>query len=105
MTRDAIETWLNGRTPARPGALAAEMTASVNNCPDHVLAGLFTMAESMGALGLATLSRVAAGEPASPQLAMKLLAADAFVTYAFEAAAEEGVEVTLLALSLLKAAA
>lgn len=105
MTRASIERWLSERTPQRPAALATQMTRSVASCPVAALDAAPSMAEAMGVLGLATLTTVAAREPASSEVALELLAADAFVTYAFEAAADEGVPVAPLALKLLHAAA
>jgi len=105
VTRAAIESWLTTRRPARPEALAVQMTRSITSCPDAPLAASASMAAAMGALGIATLASVTARTQPSPQLALELLAADAFVTYAFEAAAEEGVDVPALALHLMQAAA
>ena len=105
MTRAAALAWLAARAPARPAALAAEMTRLIGECPDASFAAAGTMADAMGALGLFVLGGVAAGGPASPELALALLAADAFVTYTFEAGAEEGVAIHTLAHHLLHEAA
>lgn len=104
MTREKIEAWLAARTPSRPAALAQRMTQFVHDCPPSSLEGSASMAACMGSLGLHALSRVNEERSATPEQAMELLAADAFVTYAFEAAAEEGVAIEPLALHLLGAA-
>jgi hypothetical protein len=102
---ETIEAWLASRLPARPAALAAQMTRSVAACPRGALEAATTMADALGVLGAATLRAVASQERASAELALELLAADGFVTYAFEAAAEEGVDVGPLAARLLGEAA
>lgn len=104
MTREAIEHWLAARTPNRPPALATQMSRFIAECPAAELNGATTMAAAMGALGIHAVSRVAGEREPSEGQALELLAADAFVTYAFEAAAEEGVDVMPLALHLLRAA-
>ena len=101
MTHERVQSWLGARRPARPAALEAQMSRSVQQCPAPVLEAAPTMAEAMGLLGLRSLASVAGREPDGPQLAMDLLAADAFVTYAFEAAAEEAVGVQPLVTRLL----
>lgn len=102
MTRNDALVWLSNRAPARPDALALHMMLSVRDCPDGAIDRAPTMAEAMGALGVAALSAVTAGQAEGPDLALQLLAADAFVTYAFEAAAEEGVSVGPLVEQLLR---
>jgi len=57
------------------------------------------MTEAMRVLGLTTLATVGTGD--DDQTALTLLAADAFVTYAFEAAAEERLPVAPLVSRLL----
>lgn len=104
MSRARIETWLAAREPARPDALARQMSALIAACPDADLDQVSGMAVAMGALGIFSVRRVNAGRDASAGLALELLAADAFVTYAFEAAAEEGVDMLPLAMHLLVAA-
>ena len=101
MTHEHVRSWLGARRPERPAALEAQMARSLEACPGHVLAAAPTMTEAMGLLGLRSLASVAGREPDGPQLAMELLAADAFVTYAFEAAAEEAVGVQPLVTRLL----
>jgi hypothetical protein len=104
VTRARIEVWLASREPSRPAALAAQMTRQIIECADDDINAAATMAEAMGTLGLCAVARVNEERTTSSDLALELLAADAFVTYAFEAAAEEGVDVMPLALRLLRAA-
>lgn len=99
MTRDAVAAWLAARRPAPPAALAARLTHALAAYSEERLRAAGTMAEAMADLGLATLAGLKGGE--SAELALDLLAADGFVTYAFEAAAEEGVNVESLATRLL----
>jgi len=105
MTHGEALLWLADRSPARPDALVLKMMQSVKDCPSAVLELAPTMADAMGSLGLAALAAVTAAGSEGPDLALELLAADAFVTYAFEAAAEEGVSVAVLVDRLLHEAA
>jgi hypothetical protein len=81
MTRREVLAWLDARRPAPPRALRARLEAAVTDSdeplPDH-----------LAAMSRTLLSRVAATPAAGRELALDLLAADAFVTYAFEAQAE-----------------
>ena len=103
MKRDQVELWLIARRPERPFPLAVHMSECVQQSVAEVEAAP-TMAEAMGALGIATLRRVVARKSSGERHAMELLAADAFVTYAFEAAAEEGSSVPPLVAELLQQA-
>ncbi len=67
MTRGEVLAWLESRRPAPPEAL------------------------HLSAVGRELLARVAASPRGGRELALDLLAADAFVTYAFEAQAEADV--------------
>ena len=104
MSRARIEAWLASRQPARPDALATQMSSLIAACPDAELGAASSIAAIMGSLGIFSVARVNGQRPASADLALDLLAADAFVTYAFEAAAEEGVDMVPLAMRLLRAA-
>jgi hypothetical protein len=101
MNRDKVEAWLFARRPERPFPLAVHMSECVKRSAADVEAAP-TMTEAMGALGVATLKRVVQRRSSGERHALELLAADAFVTYAFEAAAEEGVSVPPLVSQLLK---
>jgi len=79
--RDAVLAWLAARRPLPPGALREHLVRRVHDLDAPL------------PLHLATLGReLLAGVNAAPErgraLALDLLAADAFVTYAFEAQAE-----------------
>jgi len=101
MTRAAVEQWLAARQPLRPTSLELQMTRSIAACAPGSIEAAPTMAAALGLVGVAVLDVVAAAPSPSPELAMQLLAADAFVTYAFEAAAEEGVSVAPMVAQLL----
>ncbi len=103
MNRDKVELWLFAGRPERPFPLSVHMTECVKMSVAEVEAAP-TMADAMGALGIATLRRVVQRKSSGERHALELLAADAFVTYAFEAAAEEGVSVPPLVSNLLKEA-
>ncbi len=105
MTRDVVERWLASREPARPESLSREMSRSLAACPQSALSAAASVAEAMGMLGTWTLATIAGSDGHSSELALQLLSADAFVTYAFEAAAEEGLAIGSLALQLLRQAA
>ena len=81
MTRDAVLAWLAERRPAPPEALRAHLVRRVRELdaplPVH-----------LAALGRELLAGVNASPERGRALALDLLAADAFVTYAFEAQAE-----------------
>ncbi len=100
MTRDAVRDWLSSREPQPPKALVEQLDAAVAAAPDSRFTGA-SMAEALAELGLATLRGVVRRQGAAYDTALDLLAADALVTYAFEAASEEGGDVTALARRLL----
>ena len=105
MRREQVEAWLRERRPERPEALAQQMTRLVTDYPETQLARLTSMSSALGALGLHTLQGVTASRPDDARLALELLAADAFVTYAFEAAADENVAVAPFVCWLVREAA
>lgn len=84
MTRAEVVTWLENRQPAPPPALAQHLAGCVADDPEPLPGHL-------AAVGCALLCRVAANPAGGRELALDLLAADAFVTYAFEAQAEADV--------------
>jgi hypothetical protein len=104
VTRARLHAWLAARQPAPPAELHAQLALLVDAAPEAALAG-DSVAEAAGALGVATLGDLVRRPPGGARRAMELLAADAFVTYAFEAAAEDGRDVTELAQRLLAAVA
>lgn len=80
-----LVAWLDGRHPRPPEALRAHLAALVGDA-----AGL-SLPEHLARLGQQALARVTQRPGAGRELALELLAADAFVTYAFEAQAESDV--------------
>ena len=81
MTRSEVVAWLAARRPAAPPPLVEPMTRwlvdSPASLPDH-----------LALAGRALLDRVLSRPQGGRELALDLLAADALVTYAFEAQAE-----------------
>ena len=81
MTRRELLAWLETRRPAPPDVLRPSLAAAVDDAalslPDH-----------LARLGERLLARVAGRPAGGRELALDLLAADAFITYAFEAQAE-----------------
>lgn len=84
MTRNAVLVWLDERRPAPPAALRARIERAVTDAAAPLPAHL-------AELGRALLDGVASQPEGGRELALDLLAADAFVTYAFEAQAEADV--------------
>jgi hypothetical protein len=82
VTVDA-RTWVAGREPAPPPALAAQVARALDAVPSElaIVDACLHAAED-------TLGRVLSA-PAGRETALDLLTADALVTYAFEAAGEE----------------
>jgi len=89
MTRHDVLQWLEQRRPAPPPAFAAHLAAVAADAPA-------LQPESLPAhlveLGQRLLARVTATPGGGRELALDLLAADAFVTYGFEAQAEVDVD-------------
>jgi hypothetical protein len=92
--------WLLDREPRPPRALAEQLDAVVRAAPDSRFAAE-SLAAAVADVGLAVLRSVVTRQGVTYDAAMDLLAADALVTYAFEAAAEESGDVTALARRLL----
>jgi len=82
--RDLLE-WLGARRPAPPAVLRAHLEAVVAD-------GAEPLPQHLARLGAELLVRVARNPAGGRELALDLLAADAFVTYAFEAQAEADVD-------------
>jgi hypothetical protein len=82
MTRAEVLAWLETRRPAPPQALRERLERAVHDAPGGLAVHLAHLGEEL--LGRVT-SRPAGGR----ELALDLLAADAFATYAFEAQAED----------------
>jgi hypothetical protein len=84
MRRAEVLAWLESRRPAPPAALAAYLAGAVTDTT-------LPLAEHLALTGQRVLTHVAERPEGRRELALALLAADAFVTYAFEAQAEADV--------------
>ncbi|MGH7547985.1 MAG: hypothetical protein ACREMM_07415 [Gemmatimonadales bacterium] len=84
MTHHELLAWLDARRPAPPAALRAHLEAAATGSDER-------LPEHLADIGGALVSRVARHLHSGRELALDLLAADAFVTYAFEAQAEADV--------------
>ena len=84
MRRGEVLAWLEARRHAPPAALGAHLGAVVTDAPEP-------LPEHLARLGREMLRRVARHPDGGRELVLDLLAADAFVTYAFEAQAEADV--------------
>ena len=83
MTRAQLLAWLDTRRPTPPAALRERLHGAIHDSPAGLAAHLAELGEEL-------LAGVAARPAGGRELALDLLAADAFATYAFEAQAEEG---------------
>jgi hypothetical protein len=80
-SREAVLNWLAGRRPTPPPILRRHLT-------DLVVDSSETLPDHLADAGVALLGRVLSHPEGGRELALDLLAADALVTYAFEAQAE-----------------
>jgi hypothetical protein len=87
MTRDEVLAWLGSRRPAPPPALRERLTRAVKH---QIPAPGSRLPTYLAQVGQSLLDSVAGKPNGGRELALDLLAADAFATYAFEAQAEEG---------------
>jgi hypothetical protein len=85
MTRHELLGWLATRRPVPPAALRARLTAAVADSAEP-------LPQHLARLGGELLAWVARYPAGGRELALDLLAADALVTYAFEAQAEADVD-------------
>jgi hypothetical protein len=85
MIRAEVTAWLEQRRPVPPPAFGAYLAAAVIDSPEP-------LPGQLAALGSRLLARVTSAPAMGRELALDLLAADAFVTYAFEAQAEDDVD-------------
>lgn len=79
--------WLDSRRPAPPPTLRAHLARRMNPAPEGT--AVSALPGHFAAAGRDLLARVLSRPGAGRELALDLLAADALVTYAFEAQAEE----------------
>src|SRR5204863_1885754 len=84
MTRREVLAWLETRRPVPPDALRARLAAAVS---DAELAPLVPLPDQLAVLGRRVLGGVACRPDGGRELAVELLACDAFITDAFEAQA------------------
>lgn len=87
MSGPTLEAWLAAREPAPPPALAARLRELLG--ADALGAREADATECLLAAGEATLARLLREAKTTRESALDLLAADALVTYAFEAAGEQ----------------
>ena len=85
MKREQVLAWLDTRRPVPPATLRERLRNAVHDAPEGLVAHLARQGREL-------LDKVAARPAGGRELALDLLAADAFATYAFEAQAEEGKE-------------
>lgn len=104
MRRERILEWLAARRPAVPLALEARLRRAVAEADTASLEASLSVAGVLSAIGLRLLTDVTNRGVQDEAMALDLLAADAFVTYAVEAAAEEGISAGPFARDILHAA-
>src|SRR3989442_14670606 len=85
MTWREVLAWLEARRPVPPDALRARLAAAVS---DAELAPLVPLPDQLAVLGRRGLGRVACRADRRRELALELLAAEAFTTDPVEAQAE-----------------
>ncbi len=90
----ALQQWLNDRTPEAPSALRARIGELMSQHPEWEL---MPRPEALLHAGELLMTHVLAAAPRDRDAARDLLAADACVTYALEAAADEPPEFAALA--------
>jgi hypothetical protein len=86
VTRDQVLAWLEARRPVPPRKLRERLTRAVQ----HTLPPGAPLPDCLAQLGRELLEGVVARPDGGRELALDLLAADAFATYSFEAQAEAG---------------
>ena len=87
MTREEVRAWLEARRPSPPDALRVRLHRAVD---DLLPAPGSRLPAYLAQVGRRLLDGVIDKPNGGRELALDLLAADAFATYAFEAHAEEG---------------
>ena len=89
MTREQVLAWLDTRRPVPPTTLRERLDRAVAR---QLPAPSSRLPAYLALLGRGLLDGVVSQPDGGRELALDLLAADAFATYAFEAQAEEGKE-------------
>jgi len=84
VTRTDVLAWLATRRPPPPATLRAQIEQAVTDAK-------LPLPAHLADVGRRLLSKVSSRPDGGRELALDLLAADAFITYAFEAQAEEAV--------------
>lgn len=90
LTRDAVLAWMADREPGPPPALAVRIETAVGQAPERCFAQ--NLPAVLAALGRWLLEEVLASADESRAVAADLLAADALMTYALEAQAEQNID-------------
>ncbi len=85
MTRAEVLAWLAARRPSPPDALR---TLLEHTAAEAEPSSPLPLPDQLAQLGRRLLARVSGRPEGGRELARELLAADAFITYAFEAQAE-----------------
>ena len=85
MMRREVLAWLEARRPVPPDALRVCLEAAVT---DGELSPHVPLPDQLALAGRRVLGRVVGRPEGGRELALELLAADALITYAFEAQAE-----------------
>jgi len=85
MTREDVLAWLDSRRPSPPETLRRRIDRAIN---ELLPAPSSLLPVYLAQVGQTLLEGVAAKPNGGRELALDLLAADAFATYAFEAQAE-----------------
>src|SRR2546427_11218001 len=84
MTRREMLAWLEARRPVPPDAVRVCLEAAVT---DGELSPRVPLPDQLALLGWRVLGRVTGRPDGGREVALELLAADALITYAFEAQA------------------
>ena len=93
-----VDKWLNPRLTGAPPELAEAVRGLVGEVEPHALESGLAVAETLAAAAMLGFEGVLEQADPEREVALRLLAADAALTYAFEAAASLGQDVNQLAL-------
>ena len=87
MTREDVLAWLDARRPSPPETLRRRIDRAID---ERLPAAGFPLPVYLAQVGQTLLDGVVGKPQGGRELALDLLAADAFATYGFEAQAEAG---------------